>query len=68
MKSEAIPTNIFEKGIIKYYESLKNLGKSKEVIGIINDGYTDEEIEIYKEKMKQWDAASFYVFSACLSI
>lgn len=51
LKSEAIPTNIFEKGIIKYYESLKNLGKSKEVIGIINDGYTDEEIEIYKEKM-----------------
>lgn len=51
LKSEAIPTNIFEKGIIKYYESLKNLGKSKEEIGIINDGYTDEEIEIYKEKM-----------------
>ena len=51
LKSEAIPTNIFEKGIIKYYESLKNLGKSKEEIGLINDGYTDEEIEIYKEKM-----------------
>ena len=51
LKSEAIPTNIFEKGIIKYYESLKNLGKSKEEIGIINDGYTDEESEIYKEKM-----------------
>lgn len=51
LKSEAIPTNIFVKGIIKYYESLKNLGKSKEEIGLINDGYTDEEIEIYKEKM-----------------
>lgn len=50
---DAVPVEVFQKGIDKYYESLKKLGTKKEDKGLLKNGYTDEEISKYKEKMKK---------------
>lgn len=50
-EKNAIPIDIFKKGIEKYYESLLKLGtKAKEKL-LIEKKYTEEEIKTNKEKM-----------------
>ena len=48
---DAVPTDIFEKGINKYYESLQKLGTKKEEKIILDEGYKPEEIEKQKNNM-----------------
>ena len=48
---DAVPVDVFIKGIEKYYDSLMKLGdKEKEKI-LLNEKYKEEEIEENKEKM-----------------
>lgn len=48
---DAVPTDIFEKGINKYYESLQKLGTKKEEKIILDECYKSEEIEKQKSNM-----------------
>lgn len=48
---DAVPTDIFEKGINKYYESLQKLGAKKEEKIILDECYKSEEIENQKSNM-----------------
>ena len=48
---DAVPMNVFKKGIEKYYESLKKLGTGKKEEILLNERYTEEEIQENKTKM-----------------
>lgn len=48
---DAVPTNVFEKGINKYYESLQKLGTKKEEKIILEECYKIEEVESQKNNM-----------------
>lgn len=48
---DAIPLQVFEKGINKYYESLQKLGSEKEEKELLKKFYTQEELENNKNKM-----------------
>lgn len=48
---DAVPMDIFEKGINKYYESLQKLGAKKEEKIILDESYKTEEIEKQKSDM-----------------
>lgn len=48
---DAVPLEIFEKGIQKYYESLQKLGTKKEEQELLKSFYQKEEIEENKNKM-----------------
>lgn len=48
---DAVPTDIFEKGINKYYESLQKLGAKKEEKIILDECYKSAEIEKQKSNM-----------------
>ena len=48
---DAIPIEIFKKGIDKYYDSLFKLGNSTKEEILLKEKYTENEIKIYKEKM-----------------
>lgn len=60
---DAVPVEVFEKGIDKYYESLQKLGSKKEEDGLLKETYTKEEIEINREKMKEAFTKVFKDFS-----
>ena len=49
--NDAVPVDIFEKGINKYYDSLKKLGSKKEEKMILDTFYNEKEIEENKQKM-----------------
>lgn len=48
---DAVPTNVFEEGINKYYDSLQKLGSKKEEKMILDEFYKVEEIEQSKKEM-----------------
>lgn len=48
---KTMPNDIFEEIIKKYYEALKNLGNNKKEKKLIQERYSDEEINVYREKM-----------------
>lgn len=48
---DAVPVGVFEKGIQKYYESLKKFGIKKEEKVLLEQFYKDKEIEENKDKM-----------------
>lgn len=48
---DAVPVEVFEKGIQKYYESLQKLGTKKEERELLEQFYQKEEIEENKYKM-----------------
>lgn len=48
---DAIPAEVFKKGINKYYDSLLKLGNNPKEEILLKEKYTENEIEIYKEKM-----------------
>ena len=48
---DAVPVGVFKSGINKYYESLLKLGSSSKEEILLKEKYTENEIEIYKEKM-----------------
>lgn len=48
---DAVPIEVFKKGISKYYESLSKLGNDKKEENLAKEKYTEEEIKINKEKM-----------------
>ena len=50
-EKDAVPIEIFKKGIEKYYESLLKLGTTTKEKILINEKYTEEEIKINKEKI-----------------
>lgn len=54
---DAVPVEVFKKGIDKYYDSLMCLGKNKKEENLVKERYTEEEIKENKEKMiKAFDA------------
>lgn len=48
---DAVPIDVFKKGISKYYESLSKLGNDKKEENLAKEKYTEEEIKKNKEKM-----------------
>ncbi len=48
---DAVPVNVFKKGIDKYYESLLKLGNDKKEEKLAKEKYKEEEIKINKEKI-----------------
>lgn len=48
---DAVPVGVFKNGINKYYDSLLKLGSSSKEEILLKEKYTENEIEIYKEKM-----------------
>lgn len=50
-KKDAVPINVFEEGINKYYDSLQKLGTKKEEKMILEECYKTEEIEKSKKNM-----------------
>ena len=50
-KKDAVPINVFEEGINKYYDSLQKLGTKKEEKMILDECYKTEEIEQNKKDM-----------------
>ena len=50
-EKDAVPIEIFKKGIEKYYESLLKLGTTTKEKILIKEKYTEEEIKINKEKI-----------------
>lgn len=48
---DAVPANVFKKGIDKYYESLLKLGNDKKEEKLAKEKYKEEEIKINKEKI-----------------
>lgn len=51
LEDKAMPNDLFEEVIKKYYEALKNLGNNEMEKNLIQERYSDEEINVYKEKM-----------------
>lgn len=51
LEDKAMPNDLFEEVIKKYYEALKNLGNNEKEKNLIQERYSDEEINVYKEKM-----------------
>lgn len=51
LEGKAMPNDLFEEVIKKYYEALKNLGNNEKEKNLIQERYSDEEINVYKEKM-----------------
>ena len=51
LEDKAMPNDLFEEVIKKYYEALKNLGNNEKEKNLIQERYCDEEINVYKEKM-----------------
>lgn len=51
LEDKAMPNDLFEEVIKKYYEALKNLGNNEKEKNLIQERYSDEEIDAYKEKM-----------------
>lgn len=51
LEDKAMPNDLFEEIIKKYYEALKNLGNNEKEKNLIQERYSDEEINVYKEKM-----------------
>ena len=49
--NDAVPVEVFKKGINKYYDSLLKLGSNKKEQILAKETYTDEEIENNKQKM-----------------
>lgn len=52
-QDEAVPREVFKKGIEKYYESLQKLGEKKQEKELIKESYTKQEIQQYQEKMQK---------------
>lgn len=50
-QKDAVPLEVFEKGIKKYYQSLMNLGNSKKEEILVKEKYKQEEINANMEKM-----------------
>lgn len=50
---DAVPIEVFKKGIEKYYLSLQQLGNKKEEKQLVEKGYTKEEIEDSKKRILQ---------------
>jgi len=50
---DAVPVEVFKKGIDKYYESLEKLGTKKEEKELLKESYIKQEIQEYHEKMKK---------------
>ena len=48
---DAVPVDVFKKGIDKYYESLLKLGNDKKEEKLVKEKYKEEEIKISKEKI-----------------
>lgn len=48
---DAVPVNVFKKGIDKYYESLLKLGNDKKEEKLAKEKYKEDEIKINKEKI-----------------
>ncbi len=48
---DAVPVNVFKKGIDKYYESLFKLGNDKKEEKLAKEKYKEEEIKTNKEKI-----------------
>ena len=48
---DAVPANVFKKGIDKYYESLLKLGNDKKEEKLAKEKYEEEEIKTNKEKI-----------------
>ena len=51
LQKDAVPLEVFEKGIEKYYKSLFNLGNSKQEEILVNEKYKKEEINENMERM-----------------
>lgn len=51
LEKDAVPVQVFKKGINKYYESLQKLGSKKEEKELLKEFYKDDEIGNYKAKM-----------------
>ena len=49
--NDAVPIEVFKKGVDKYYESLMKLGESKKEESLLKEKYTEEEIKTNKEKI-----------------
>ena len=49
---DAVPVDVFKKGIDKYYDSLLKLGNTKKEEILAKEKYTSTEIELNKQKMK----------------
>lgn len=50
-EKDAVPIDVFKKGIEKYYESLLKLGTTAKEKILIEEKYTEEEIKTNKEKI-----------------
>lgn len=50
-EKDAVPRDVFKKGIEKYYESLLKLGTTAKEKILIEEKYTEEEIKTNKEKI-----------------
>ena len=50
-KKDAVPLEVFEKGIKKYYQSLMNLGNSKKEELLIKEKYNEQEIDQNMKKI-----------------
>lgn len=48
---DAVPMEVFKKGIDKYYDSLMKLGSSKKEEILVKEKYTKDEIEINKRRI-----------------
>ena len=48
---DAVPVEVFKSGINKYYDSLLKLGSNSKEEILLKEKYTENEVEIYKEKM-----------------
>ena len=48
---DAVPIEVFKKGIDKYYESLMKLGNNKKEEMLIKERYTEEEIKTNEERI-----------------
>ena len=49
--NDAVPIEVFKKGVDKYYDSLTKLGESKKEESLIKEKYTEKEINENKEKI-----------------
>ena len=48
---DAVPLEVFKKGINKYYDSLLKLGSNSKEKILLKEKYTEDEIKVYSEKM-----------------
>lgn len=49
--NEAVPVEVFKKGVDKYYDSLMKLGNSPKEESLVKEKYTEKEIKENKEKI-----------------